>query len=132
MSFEEFKRNRMPSTQEPAVTIQKRGALSLNTAAYEALGSPKHVVLLYDRENELIGIQKASGTTPHAYAVRGVGNNEATRVVSGKAFLSYYGIPRDLARRWIAAMEEDILVIDLKQPGTEVTGHSSRAIRGGD
>lgn len=121
----------MPSTGEPAVTIQKRGALSLNAAAYEAVGSPKHVTLHYDRENELMGIQKASSATPHAYAVRGVGNNEATRVVSGKAFLSYYGIPRGTARRWIATVQNDMLVIDLKQPGAEVTGHSSRAHKGG-
>jgi hypothetical protein len=50
---------------------------------------------------------------------------------SGKAFLSYYGIRRDVARRWTAKMQDDILVIDLKQPGFEVTGHSSRARRGG-
>src|ERR1700760_3441786 len=104
MPFETFKRNRMPSTAHPAVTIQKRGALSLNTAAYEALGSPKHVALLYDRENELIGIESASESVPHAYVVRGVGNNRATHVVSGKAFLSYYGIPRNEARRWAATL----------------------------
>jgi hypothetical protein len=131
MPFETFKRNRMPSTGEPAVTIQKRGALSLNIAAYEAIGSPKHVALLYDRENKLMGIQKTTGTMPHAYLVRGVGNNRATHVVSGKAFLSYYGISRDVARRWIAEMQDDVLVVDLKQPGNEVTGHSSRAHQGG-
>jgi hypothetical protein len=131
MPFEEFKRNRMPSTQTPAITIQKRGALSLNIAAFEALGSPEHVVLLYDRERKYIGIRKASATTPHAYTVRGVGNNQATHVVSGKAFLSYYGIPRDVARRWPAKTRGNMLVIDLKQPGTEVTGHSSRAHEGG-
>jgi hypothetical protein len=131
MPFEEFKRKQMVSLDKPAVTIQKRGALSFNTAAFEALGCPEHVVLLYDRENELMGLQKASGATPHAYAVRGVGNNEATRVVSGKAFLSYYGISRDVARRWTAKLQDDILVVDLKQPGFEVTGHSSRARKGG-
>lgn len=131
MPFEEFKRNRMPSTQTPAVTIQKRGALSLNVAAFEALGSPKHVVLFYDRQTKRIGIRKASASTPHAYIVRGVGNNQATHVVSGKAFLSYYDIPRDVARRWPAEMRGDMLVIDLKQPGTEVTGHNSRAHQGG-
>jgi hypothetical protein len=131
MPFETFKRNRMPSTGEPAVTIQKRGALSLNTAAYEALGSPKHVALLYDRDEQLMGMRKVNATTPHAYVVRGVGNNQATHVVSGKAFLSYYGIPRDVARRWTAQVEEDVLVIDLKQPGFEVTGHTNRAHKGG-
>jgi hypothetical protein len=131
MPFETFKRNRMPSTGEPAVTIQKRGALSLNTAAYEALGSPKHVALLYDRDEQLMGMRKVNATTPHAYVVRGVGNNQATHVVSGKAFLSYYEIPRDVARRWTAKVEDDVLVIDLKQPGFEVTGHTNRAHKGG-
>ena len=51
--------------------------------------------------------------------------------MSGKAFLSYYGIPRDEARRWSAAMRDDMLVVDLKQPGTDVTGHGSRAHKGG-
>jgi hypothetical protein len=121
----------MPSTEEPALTIQKRGAISLNTAAFEALGSPKHVELMYDRSERLIGIQKTTAATPHAYPIRGVGKNEATHVVSGKAFLAYYGIPRDVARRWIAEKRDDMLVVDLKQPGTEVTGHSSRAHKGG-
>jgi hypothetical protein len=131
MPFEEFKRNSMPSTQTPTITIQKRGALSLNVAAFEALGSPSHVVLLYDRESECIGIRKAAAATPHAYAVRGVGNNQATHVVSGKAFLSYYDIPRDVARRWPATKRANMLVVDLRQPPMEVTGHSSRAHEGG-
>lgn len=131
MPFETFKRHRAPSTREPALTIQKRGALSFNSAAYEALGSPKHVELLYDREERLIGIRKTTAAAAHGYPVRGVGKNEATHVVSGKAFLSFYGIPRDVARRWMAEERDGMLVIDLKQPGTEVTGHGSRAHKGG-
>jgi len=131
MAFEVFQKNRMPSKGEPAVTIQKRGAMSLNNAAFEAIGSPSFVELLYDPGERLIGIRKADEDTPHAYAVRGTGKNQATRVVSGKAFLAYYDIPRGVARRWIAEERDGMLVIDLKQPGTEVTGHSSRATAGG-
>jgi hypothetical protein len=131
MPFETFKRHQMPSTQEPSVGIQKRGAISLNTAAFEELGSPKQVELLYDREERLIGIRKTAASNPHAYLVRGVGKSGATHVVSGKAFLSYYGIPRDVARRWPAEIRDGMLVADLKQPGIDVTGHSSRAMRGG-
>lgn len=131
MAFETFQKNRMPSKGEPAVTIQKRGALSLNNAAFGALGAPAFVELLYDGEERLIGIRRSDEDTPHAYAVRGTGINQATRVVSGKAFLAYYDIPRDVARRWIAEEREGMLVIDLKQPGTEVSGHSSRVHRGG-
>ena len=120
----------MPSTAEPAVTIQKRGSMSLNSAAYEALDSPEQVELLYDRENKLLGMQKAPDGSSDAYLVRAVGQNGATHVVSGKAFLTYYGIPRDVARRWIAEKQDDMLIVDLKQLGTEVTGHSSRAHKG--
>lgn len=131
MPFETFQKNRMPSKGQPAVTIQKRGALSLNNAAFEALGSPSFVELLYDREERLIGLRESDEATSHAYAVRGTGINQATRVVSGKAFLAYYDIPRETARRWIAEERDGMLVIDLKQPGTEVSGHSSRAVTGG-
>jgi hypothetical protein len=131
MPFEVFDRLRMPSTQDPAVTIQKRGALSLNNAAFEALDSPERVELLFDREEKLIGLLKAAKASPNAYLVRAVGKNGATHVISGKSFLTYYGIPLDVARRWIAEKRDDLLVIDLKQPGLEVTGHSSRLRRGG-
>jgi hypothetical protein len=131
VAFETFQKNRMPSKGQPAVTIQKRGALSLNNAAFEAIGSPSFVELLYDPEERLIGIRRSDETTPHAYAVRSYGKDEATRIVSGKAFLAYYEIPRGVARRWIAEERDGMLVIDLKQPGTEVSGHSSRAHSGG-
>lgn len=53
-------------------------------------------------------------------------------MVSGKAFLAYYDIPFDVARRWPAERHDrKTLVIDLKQPGTDVSGHSSRAHTGG-
>lgn len=113
------------------MTIQKRGALSFNTPAFEALGSPKHVELLFDPDERLIGFRKTTAAAPHAYTVRAVGKTGATHVVSGKAFLAYYGIPRDIARRWIAEERDGMLVVDLKRPGTDVTGHSSRATAGG-
>ena len=129
--FETFKKYDMPAKGALSVTIQKRGAISLNIAAFEALDSPEQVELLYDREERLIGIRPATADTPHAYAVRGVGNKGATRVVSGKAFLSYYGIPRGVARRWTAEKRDNMLVVDLKEPGTEVGGHSDRHHKGG-
>lgn len=83
-------------------------------------------------ESRLIGVRAASADTPHAYIVRGIGKSGATHVVSGKAFLAYYDIPFDVARRWPAERHDrKTLVIDLKQPGTDVSGHSSRAHTGG-
>jgi hypothetical protein len=129
--FEKFQRQRLRTTREPTVTIQKRGALSLNAAAFEALGSPEFVELLYDRDERLIGFRKLAEDASHAYVVRPAGTHGTNHVISGKAFLRYYDISRDVARRWIAEEQDDILVVDLKQPGTKVTGPSSRPNKGG-
>jgi hypothetical protein len=130
MAFETFKRQRAPTTREPAITIQKRGTFSLNAPAYEALDAPEFLELLYDREERLIGLRKADMKASHAYIVQAAsgGNNY---VVSGKAFLAYYEISFGTAMRWVAQQQDDMLVIDLKQPGAEVTGNRTRLMPGG-
>lgn len=131
MSFEAFRRQRAPITTEPAVTIQRRGTMSLNAPAFDALEAPKYLELLFDRDEMLIGLRKAGPEVPHAYLVRPLGKGGTTHMVSGTAFLAYYGIKFDTARRWIARMQDDMLVIDLKQPGAEVTGNRGRLSSGG-
>ncbi len=128
MAFETFKRQRAPVTDKPAITIQKRGAVSINAPAYALLEAPDHVELLYDRDERLIGIRKADSSVPHAYVVRPLGKSGTTHLVSGSAFMAWYGIETDTARRWIASMaDDDMLVIDLKEPGAEVTSNRDRA-----
>lgn len=122
MAFETFKRQRAPVTPDPAVTIQKRGTLSLNAAAYAGLDSPEAVELLYDRDRQLIGMRKADSGTEHAYMVRPLGRGGNSWLISGRAFTTYYGIPTDTAHRWAAQMDGDMLVVDLKEPGIEVVG----------
>jgi hypothetical protein len=132
MPFETFKRQRTPVTDEPAITIQKRGAISINPPAYAALGEPEHLELLFDREERLMGLRKVDSTVPHAYQVRPLGKSGTTHLVSGTAFMAWYGIETETARRWMAQMADDVLVIDLKEPGIEVIGNRSRErTRGG-
>jgi hypothetical protein len=130
MGFETFKRQRAAPATEPTLTIQKRGALSLNTPAFEAMGKPEEIELLYDRDENIIGMRKAAPGTPHAYPVRAVGKTGATHVISGKGFLKYYGIERGIARRWPAEMRNGILAVDLKQTPTEFPPASSKASEG--
>jgi len=35
--------------------------------------------------------------------------------------MNYYGIDTEVARRWTGRLEDDLLVLDLKEPGTEVS-----------
>ena len=126
MPFETFKRQRAPVSPDPAITIQKRGTLSLNHAAYDALDSPEAVELLYDRDEHLIGLRKVDPSTHHAYVVRPLGRGGSNWLISGRSFTGYYGIPTETARRWAARMDDAMLVVDLKESGTEVTGTRSR------
>lgn len=127
MPFEVFKRQRAPVTTEAAVTIQKRGTMSFNAPAYEALGLPKAVELLYDREDRVMGLRKVDPSADHAYKIRPLGKGNTTWLLSGTAFTAYYGIPTDVARRWTGEVNEDgVLVLDLKQPGTEVAANRNR------
>jgi hypothetical protein len=121
MAFETFKRQRAQPSTEPTVTIQRKGVISLNVASFEALGEPEAVELLFDPDERRIGMRKIDPSVPHAYTVRSLGHT--TWLVSGTAFTNYYAIETPVARRWSATMQDDILTIDLKTEGVEVTGN---------
>lgn len=125
MGFEVFDKRAATSSKTPMVTIQKGGHFSLNRAAYEAMGAPEAVELLYDREEKLIGFQSAPPDRPRAYPVKTLGTNATGRLVSGQRFCKYYDIDADVARRYEVQMQDEILVLDLKGENNVVTGPRS-------
>ena len=131
MAWETFQRQRIPISEGPTITIQRRGTMSLNSAAYRALESPEAVELLYDQQQRLMALKSSDTGTPHAYPVRPLGQSRVgggTWLISGQAFTKYYGIETAKAYRWDAKLEPDgLLVIDLKEPGTEVTGNRKQS-----
>jgi hypothetical protein len=110
---------------EPFLTIQRKGVFSLNRAAFEVMGSPEAVELLYDPEAQLIGLRKVDPNAPHAYMVRGPGGRggENTFLISGTAFTNYYEIDTSTTTRRAVRMMDDMLVVDLTDPGTKVSGN---------
>jgi hypothetical protein len=125
MPFETFKRQRLKPGAEPLVTIQKKGVLSLNRAAYEALGNPQAVELLYDRDSRRIGFRKVESSLEHAYALRTFGKG-GTWLVSGTAFTNYYEIDTSVPTRRTGRMEDGVLVLDLNDPGTPALSNRER------
>lgn len=123
--FEVFDRRAAPLVSAPFVTLQKKGPLSLNQAAYEAIGKPAAVELLYDRSNRLIGLRPTEPTNPRAYPVRA----QAARnyLIAGQAFTKYYDIDTSVARRYEVEVRDGMLVIDLKTGGSVATGVRGRA-----
>jgi hypothetical protein len=125
MPFEAFKRQRLKPGAEPLVTIQKKGVLSLNRAAYVALDNPEAVELLYDRETRLIGLRKIDSSVDHAYAIRSFGKG-GTWLVSGTAFTNFYDIDTSVPTRRTGRIEDGILIIDLNDPGTPALSNRER------
>jgi hypothetical protein len=126
MPFETFTRQRRVGRQ-PYVTIQKKGVISLNRAAFEALESPDTVELLYDPDARLVALRKVDSSVEHAYQVRAPVPNHATWLVSGSAFTAYYEIDTSNSVRRAARMDGDLLVVDLNDPGVDPRGEPADA-----
>ena len=125
-NFEVFDKRSTPLVKRPVVTVQTKGMLSMNASAYHAIGTPKAVELLYDREQQVVGIRGVEQEAPHAYPVRGAGTG-STFIVSGRAFFGFYGIPTERPVRRDASVVDDVLIIDLKDPGRDATSNRNRA-----
>jgi hypothetical protein len=122
-NFETFTKRLVPLGKRPFVTIQKRGTISMNKAAFVALGEPDTVELLFDSDERIVGLRGVAHLAEHAYPVRGVGGDPTSYLVAGTAFTKHYGIDTTNSRRWPAELVDDILRVDLKVEGTVVTSN---------
>jgi len=121
VTFETFTRQRR-ADQQPYVTLQKKGSISLNRAAYEALEHPEAVELLYDRDAHLMALRHVEPSVEHSFKVRAPAGNRGTWLVAGGAFTSYYEIDISASVRRPARKEGDLLIIDLNNPGVDSRG----------
>ena len=123
-NFESFNRRMVPLRSVPHVTIQKRGAFSLNRSAYEALGAPDAVELLYDRDERIIGLRAAPATDADASHVRASSRSASGPwMVSAMAFTKFYDIDTSVTRRHEAYLDDDVLCVDLRKDGEPVTSN---------
>lgn len=121
--FEVFTKRAKPMT-DASVTIQKSGGLGFNHAAFIALGEPKAVELMFDQEQRIVGVRSVSPAEDHAYLVKSPAEKrDKGFILSGRAFTAFYDIRTDEARRRRAYMVDDILCVDLKEPGVVVTSN---------
>ncbi|MDQ2846846.1 MAG: hypothetical protein M3Y77_10960 [Actinomycetota bacterium] len=126
-NFEVFTQRIAPSAGIALVTIQKRGAISLNKTAFVALGEPNAVELLYDRTERIIGLRSAQPEAEHAYPVRSAAGGHSPFVVSAIAFTKFYNIDTDRTLRWHASFTDGVLCVELNSVAIPVT--SSRSIQ---
>lgn len=130
MPFERFDKRAPTTSKEPFVSLQKRGPLSLNRAAFALLGEPSAVELLYDKAAQVIGLRAVSPKEPYAYPVRPqgrAGRDPSNWLIAGDKFANHYGIDTSVTRRFPAEMRsDDILAIDLRR-GVEVIGNRAKS-----
>lgn len=108
------------------VTLQRRGLLTFNRAAFEALGRPESVELLYNRDRNVMGIRPADPKHSWAYKLRREERSGMFKI-SIAAFRKHYGLPEvTAAARYRAEQHDGMLAVDLNQRPT-VTGRGSSA-----
>jgi hypothetical protein len=128
-NFKVFDRRSVPVTATPLITLQARANFSLNKKAYEDLGSPKFVELLYDESLNIIGFRPTDPTKPHAYPVKVQSPRGSNYYIAGKAFCDFHGIDTGVSRRYVArSYGDDVIGIDLNDE--PVKSNVTRARKG--
>lgn len=118
------------SLSDPEVTIHKRARVALNRSAASALGFPEAVEFLYSEEERIMGVRAAEPGSSRAYRLRKAPRG-ASYLSSGEAFIKGYGIPHERSTRYKAEVDGDMLLVDLKRGGVDVSV-DPRPERGGE
>lgn len=130
--FETFVKGVSTRSKKPTVTMQRRGIMSFNPAAYEALGSPETVELLYSSARKMIAVRPVDASqASHAITMRGVGgkaaakNGKGAMLLAATAFCQAYDIDTTETVRRDVEVSDGVLVIDLNDPGVTIRGNRS-------
>jgi len=98
--FEEFTRAESRASRGgPMFSLQARGLISLNHAAFAALGEPEAVALLYDATEQIVAMRKVPRSYPNAYVVRKQ-QQAQSYLVGARGFIAHYNIPIQRALRF--------------------------------
>lgn len=129
--WQRFDKQGVRLVRAPELTIQSKGTMSMNAAAHHLIGSPEAVELLYDGQANVIGIRPVPPDDPHAYPVRPVGGKSTgtphSFILAGTAFLNFFGIPYGEPVRREVKLVDDVLIVDLNDPGRSAISNRNRA-----
>lgn len=113
-SWEEFDEPGTPKIAKLHVSMSPTGSTLISRNAYNALGQPTHVVMLWDGETDTIGLRPVPPRTLNAFKLYDSGRSGAYRFHALR-FLVKYEIKLDYTVRFPTAVIEDgVLVLELK------------------
>ena len=123
------KDNTSPQYAGIYVSLSPKGWFKIGRAAFERLGSPAAVKILYDPDNSRIGLQPTSAGLKNAYRV-GTRGNHGGRVVHANRLITEFGLDLPATVRFYDAdIDRDgILLLDLRTARVppSVTNHHKR------
>ena len=126
-NFETFSRGLLPLKAEPAITVLRRGNMSLNRSAYAALGCPDAVELLYDTCEHIVGLRPADPRTHNAYVIRQpAGSDKGPFLITAMAFMKFYDVDTSTSLRRNAYLDDGVLCMCLDDAATPVTSNRAR------
>ena len=111
-----------PAANVPALTVSPRG-LSLNRAAYAAIGQPDKVVCLYDSGSSIVGVRGVRPGDEPAVITHHVGSlysGGLAPVQKSRGFLVRAGVELSPTRRFEAIVVDGMVCVDLSRPGVNV------------
>ncbi len=112
-NFEEFTLRAVPASRKtPRVAIQSRGNISMNLAAFQQLGEPQAVILMFDKDSRAVGMRSVPIETKHAFPIRRQPNSKSF-VIGAASFCNHYGIVFDGTTVFIPQFEDNILVFEV-------------------
>ncbi len=105
------------------IILTPSGMIIVSPDAYEALGSPDRVYLLYDHDGRRIGIEAAADNGAGAYKMS-LSGGTTTRQCSGRRYFTHYDI--SWRGKLAAHMEDGVLVASLPAAGSTSVSVAAR------
>lgn len=110
--FEVFREGRGVSLKDSAtIGLTANGKLSLNRKAFDMLHQPEAVELLFDREDQRVGIRAVEATVSHAYPVRKQSRADSY-IIAASRFVNAYDLS-EIRGRFVATWDCDVLAASI-------------------
>ena len=115
--WEEFEgRPNRSRSDEPRVTINKKGMLLLNKVAFEALQEPQAVKLFFDPNNQSIGLKPSEPGRFNSFPVKQK-DKYYNRTVAASPFCKHHGIrvERTMLFNEVEMDKDGVMTLELKK-----------------
>lgn len=108
-----------PPEERLHASLNRRNDLLLNRNILERLGSPEAVLLMFDRLNEIIGVNPAPPTLPNAFPLKSVTRGRH-RIIHATPFCKRFGIRVDATTTFLTPEidQDGVLRLDLRAIAT--------------